>query len=223
MSDQQDKDALELFGEEPEQTGEMPPLPDFEEEIREVPPAERTAPPPGLQPRISDVEGEQSFGQYLRALRERNHFTIAQIADETKIKSDYLEALENEDYGCLPQPVYVLGYVRKLCSLYHVSPERADQITAELRDRLEYEVPEDITKTVIDHEVSEENERKIRQLILILAAGALLIAVLLVAGGILILTGLRSSAEPVAPSRFAESQLIEIQDTPKLIITELVP
>ena len=46
MSDQQDKDALELFGEEPEQTGEMPPLPDFEEEIREVPPAERAGTEP---------------------------------------------------------------------------------------------------------------------------------------------------------------------------------
>ena len=145
MSDQQEKDTLELFEDAPGDGAGAPPVPDFEEEIREVPPAENTPPPPGLQPRISDIEGEESFGQYLRALRERNHFTIAEIANETKIKSDYLTALENEDYGSLPQPVYVLGYVRKLCSLYHVSPERADQITAELRDRLEYEVPEDIT------------------------------------------------------------------------------
>ena len=149
--------------------------------------------------------------------------TIAEIANETKIKSDYLTALENEDYGSLPQPVYVLGYVRKLCSLYHVSPERADQITAELRDRLEYEVPEDITKTVIDHEVSEENERKIRQLILILAASALLVAVVLVAGGILILAGLRSSGSSPEEPRFTESQAVEVQDAPKLIITELIP
>ena len=117
----------------------------------------------------------------------------------------------------------MLGYVRKLCSLYHVSPERADQITAELRDRLEYEVPEDITKTVIDHEVSEENERKIRQLILILAASALLVAVVLVAGGILILAGLRSSGSSPEEPRFTESQAVEVQDAPKLIITELIP
>ena len=100
MSDQQEKDTLELFEDAPGDGAGAPPVPDFEEEIREVPPAENTPPPPGLQPRISDIEGEESFGQYLRALRERNHFTIAQIADETKIKSDYLEALENEDYGC---------------------------------------------------------------------------------------------------------------------------
>ncbi len=223
MSDQQEKDTLELFEDAPGDGAGAPPVPDFEEEIREVPPAENTPPPPGLQPRISDIEGEESFGQYLRALRERNHFTIAEIANETKIKSDYLTALENEDYGSLPQPVYVLGYVRKLCSLYHVSPERADQITAELRDRLEYEVPEDITKTVIDHEVSEENERKIRQLILILAASALLVAVVLVAGGILILAGLRSSGSSPKEPRFTESQAVEVQDAPKLIITELIP
>lgn len=223
MSDQQDKDTPELFAEEPGDGAATPPAPDFEEEIREAPPAENTPPPPGLRPQISDVEGEESFGQYLRALRERNHFTIAEIANETKIKSDYLTALENEDYGSLPQPVYVLGYVRKLCSLYHVSPERADQITAELRDRLEYEVPEDITKTVIDHEVSEESERKIRQLILILAASALLVAVVLVAGGILILAGLRSSGSSPEEPRFTESQAVEVQDAPKLIITELIP
>ena len=113
---------------------------------------------------------------------------------------------------------------RFTCSVtYHVSPERADQITAELRDRLEYEVPEDITKTVIDHEVSEENERKIRQLILILAASALLVAVVLVAGGILILAGLRSSGSSPEEPRFTESQAVEVQDAPKLIITELIP
>ena len=102
MSDLQDKDTPELFGEEPEAANTAP---DFEEEIREVPPAEHTPPPPGLRPRISDVEGEESFGQYLRALREQNHFTIDEIAAETRIKAEYLEALEHEDYGSLPQPV----------------------------------------------------------------------------------------------------------------------
>ena len=220
MSDLQDKDTPELFGEEPEAANTAP---DSEEEIREVPPAEHTPPPPGLRPRISDVEGEESFGQYLRALREQNHFTIDEIAAETRIKAEYLEALEHEDYGSLPQPVYVLGYVRKLCNLYHVAPERADQITAELRDQLEYEVPEDIIKTVVDHEVSEENERRRRQLVLVLAAAALLAAVVLVTGAVLILTGLRSSATESGGPRFAESQVIEIQDPPRLIITELVP
>ena len=220
MSDRQDKETPELFGEESESAAAVP---DFEEEIREVPPTEHTSPPPGLQPRINDVEGEESFGQYLRALREQNHFTIAELADETKITSEYLEALENENYSTLPQPVYVLGYVRKLCGLYRVAPERADQLTAELRDRLEYEVPEDITKTVLDHEVSEENERRRRQLMLVLAAAALLIAVVLVAGGILILAGIRSSGGAATGPRFPEAQALEIQPSPKLIVTELAP
>ena len=45
----------------------------------------------------------------------------------------------------------------------------------------------------------------------------------LVAGGILILAGLRSSGSSPEEPRFTESQTVEVQDAPKLIITELIP
>ena len=194
------------------------------EEIREVPPDPHAAaePAPGLRPQFSDVAGEESFGQYLKALRLRNNFTIDEIAEETKIRPDYLTALEAEDFGSLPQPVYVLGYVRKLCTLYHVDAKRADEITCGLRALLEYEIPEDISKSVIDHEISEENERKIRQLILIMVAAVVLVVLVLVAGGVLLLAGLRGASHPAdSATAFNESRLIELQGTPKVDITEL--
>lgn len=90
----------------------------------------------------------------------------------------------------------MLGYVRKLCTLYHVDAKRADEITCGLRALLEYEIPEDISKSVIDHEISEENERKIRQLILIMVAAVVLVVLVLVAGGVLLLAGLRGASHP---------------------------
>ena len=64
-----------------------------------------------------------------------------------------------------------MGYIRKLCNLYGVSREDADALTAGLRERLQYELPEDITKTVVDREGSEEDERKQRQLLLLIVVG----------------------------------------------------
>lgn len=227
----QEKDTLGLFGNEerhPEPEGELTGgrelAPAGIEEIREVPPDPHAVaePAPGLRPQFSDVAGEESFGQYLKALRLRNNFTIDEIAEETKIRSDYLTALEAEDFGSLPQPVYVLGYVRKLCTLYHVDAKRADEITCGLRALLEYEIPEDISKSVIDHEISEENERKIRQLILIMVAAVVLVVLVLVAGGVLLLAGLRGASHPAdSAAAFNESRLIELQGTPKVDITEL--
>ncbi len=226
----QEKDALGLFNgaekhpEPEEQTGGRELASPGIEELRDVPPEPHAAAAlgPGLRPQFSDVPGEESFGQYLKALRLRNNFTIDEIAAETRIRSDYLTALEAEDFGSLPQPVYVLGYVRKLCTLYHVDSKRADEITSGLRALLEYEIPEDISKSVIDHEVSEENERKIRQLITIMVAAVVLIVLVLVAGGILLLAGLRGVSRPAdGGATFNESRLIELQPPPKVDVTEL--
>ncbi len=231
----QEKDSLDLFDNaeaKPRETEAAPSPAEVvdvqaepaavDEELREVPKdLDSGFVAPGLHPRISDIAEAGSFGHYLRELRLRNNFTIEQIADETKIRSTYLEALEAEDYSSLPQPVYVLGYVRKLCNLYRVDRERADEITATLREQLEYEIPEDITKTVIDHEVSEENERKIRQLAMILAAGGVLVVIVIVLGAVLLLAGLRSTAERSGSPVFDETQLIELQGRPQLETSEL--
>ncbi len=220
----QEKEPELLFGAKPEEPEEPIPGVGLVDEIREAPPvanAPGAEPSRGLKPHINDVAGEGSFGQYLKELRLRNNFTIAQIAAETKIKSGYLEALESENYAVLPQPVYVLGYVRKLCALYHVAPDRADQITAGLREKLEYELPEDISKSVIDHEVSEENERKMRQLLLIISAGVVLVVVVLVVGGFLLLAGLRRAMPTPAGPAFEASRLMELSEKPTLELQKL--
>ncbi len=210
----QEKETLPLFGggkaEEPENTVGAGGT------VREEP--ER----PQLRIRVNDVSEALSFGEYLRRLRKENNLTISQIADETKIRESYLEALENEDYPMLPPTAYVLGYVRKLCALYNVSAERSDAITSGLREQLEYELPEDITKTVIDHEISEENERKLRQLVVLFSAAGILILAVLVIGGILLLAGLHRSGTAQGTA-FNEALLLKISPPAELKMSELKP
>lgn len=199
---------------EPEEL-ELPPG-QIDSEIREVPGA------PAKRSTFCQVAGDGSFGSCLAELRQRHHYTIRQLAEETKIREIYLEALESEDYRNLPQLVYVMGYIRKLCALYGVGKEDADALTAGLRERLQYELPEDISKTVVDHEVSEENERKLRQLILLISGAAVLIVLALAIGGVLILMGLRNRAPASSPAEpFHETLLIDLQPKPKLEVQEL--
>lgn len=197
--------------------------PSSEEEILNAPPTSgATWPDSVVSSQLDNLPYQNSFGQYLKALRLQKNLSIESIAEETKIRSDYLVALEAEDFDSLPQPVYILGYVRKLCSLYQVDAQRANEITSGLRSQLEYEIPEDISKSVVDHEVSEENERRIRQLILIMVTAAALVVLVFIIGGVLLLVGLRKSPNPADHSTaFDESRLIELQGTPKLNITVL--
>ena len=115
-----------------------------------------------------------------------------------------------------------MGYIRKLCNLYGVSREDADALTAGLRERLQYELPEDITKTVVDREGSEEDERKQRQLLLLIVGVLVLLVVALLVAGILVLAGLRGgSSVEVSGMPFDESRLVDLQPEPQIELQEL--
>lgn len=168
------------------------------------------------------IPGDGSFGSTLAELRKRHNYTIRQLAEETRIRELYLEALEAEDYRNLPQLVYVLGYIRKLCTLYGVSREDADTLTAGLRERLQYELPEDLDKHTADRERSEEDERRQRQLLFLISGGAALVLLALVVGAVLLVLALRGHGPASAPGDpFNEKLLVDLQPKPVLQVQEL--
>lgn len=52
------------------------------------------------------------IGSTLRQARERRQIGLDQAESETKIRSRYLRALEEEDFNVLPGPTYVRGFLR---------------------------------------------------------------------------------------------------------------
>jgi flagellar biosynthesis protein FlhG len=50
-------------------------------------------------------------GAFLRHQRMARQVTTARLASETKIRASMLDLLESEDFGALPAPVYVRGFV----------------------------------------------------------------------------------------------------------------
>lgn len=54
----------------------------------------------------------RELGELLRKAREARGLTISDVQDATKIRSRYLEAIEQGDFEALPGEVYVKGFLR---------------------------------------------------------------------------------------------------------------
>ena len=54
----------------------------------------------------------EKIGDKLRAAREAANATLDDISALLKIRSDHLQALENDDFERLPGSVYAIGFIR---------------------------------------------------------------------------------------------------------------
>jgi cytoskeleton protein RodZ len=62
-------------------------------------------------------DGTARVGAALRAAREANGWTLAQVAAALKIRRAYLEAIEDGRMADLPAPAYAIGFVRNYAEL----------------------------------------------------------------------------------------------------------
>ena len=77
----------------------------------------------------SDTQIEQAeIGQLLRAAREASGASVDDVAAILRIRSDHLQALEDEDFERLPGSVYAIGFIRTYAT-------HLDLNAAELIDR----------------------------------------------------------------------------------------
>lgn len=69
-------------------------------------------------PPAPEITPDSDFtGALLRAVRQSRGIRIEEISQKTKIGSNYLLAIENDDYAGLPAAVYVRGFVSELAKL----------------------------------------------------------------------------------------------------------
>jgi cytoskeletal protein RodZ len=61
-----------------------------------------------------------SVAEQLRVAREAKNLTIEQVAELTKIRTDYVRALEEGDYTAFSAPIYIRGSVRSYATLLKV-------------------------------------------------------------------------------------------------------
>jgi cytoskeleton protein RodZ len=53
----------------------------------------------------------ETSGKYLKAERELRNLSLEEIAKSTKIKEDFLKAIEEDRYEFLPPAIYVKGFL----------------------------------------------------------------------------------------------------------------
>ena len=66
---------------------------------------------------------EPTLGGILRAAREAKGLSIADLERETRIRHVILEALEENDFQALPEPVFVRGFLRNLAGVLDLDKE----------------------------------------------------------------------------------------------------
>lgn len=169
-----------------------------------------------------DAGGARSCGEFLRLQRERLNLSCEEVFEATKIKPDLIIALENEDFSQLPQPVYVIAYVKRLCQFYNINNALAREFLERLRAEISFDVPDDVSKSVKGSDESEENMRRIRNLAVVAALVLLLMLLLIISGVTLVVVHLRKSGNQIEKQTpFNENTLVELQPKPKLKMTEL--
>ncbi|HEV3231477.1 MAG TPA: RodZ domain-containing protein [Candidatus Dormibacteraeota bacterium] len=63
------------------------------------------------------------LGSTLRQARESKELPLREVEWATRIKADYLQALEREDFAALPAPVYARGFLRTYANYLGIDPE----------------------------------------------------------------------------------------------------
>src|SRR5215212_477888 len=79
-------------------------------------------------------EGGLQIGEVLRSTRSRLGKDIYVVERETKIRTKYLQALENEEWDVLPGPTYVKGFLRTYAAYLGLD---ADALVDEYRRSIE--------------------------------------------------------------------------------------
>lgn len=71
-----------------------------------------------------EVEDATEFtGDFLRKIREYKNLDLDRLSDMTKVSRLYLQGIELEDFGKLPAPVYVRGFVFQYAKCLKLKPE----------------------------------------------------------------------------------------------------
>lgn len=104
------------------------PLPLFE------PPDEETAP----EPIGGEIPGK-NIGGYIKRRREDMNLTLKVIATRTRIRTTYLESIEEERFKDLPAPVYLRGFLLEFARAVKVKDpeELASRYLAVFKERSE--------------------------------------------------------------------------------------
>lgn len=66
------------------------------------------------------------MGINLKEEREKQGYSIEEVAEKLRIRKQYIIALEEEDYENLPGSTYIEGYIKNYCNFLKISPPKKE-------------------------------------------------------------------------------------------------
>jgi cytoskeleton protein RodZ len=84
------------------------------------------------QDKFQTPNGDAKIGQVLEKARKQRGLTLDEVEHATKIRKRYLAGLEREDFGALPDAVYVRGFLKTYANYLGLDGE---ELSRELKDR----------------------------------------------------------------------------------------
>jgi cytoskeleton protein RodZ len=115
-----------------------------------------------------DASAYATLGAYLQAVREHRSLSLAQVADLTRVRRTYLEALERDDLTPLPSRPFAVGYVRAYARALGLDGDAAVA-------RFKIEKPEDAPK--LRAPAGVQTDKDSRRQVIYAGAALLLIAI----------------------------------------------
>lgn len=131
------------------------------------------------------VSPQATPGQLLTQAREMASMDLAEVAEITRIRSDYLKALEEDDKTRLPSSrVFVQSYIRACMDVYQLDKDSREQVLERFFEE-EKDLVEDVPEKVLEHigkdgQISEEEAQRVRMICIYGGVIALLLLSLII-------------------------------------------
>lgn len=67
----------------------------------------------------------KTIGTFLQQARQKAHLSVEEVSIKTKIRLDYLQAIESDSFDKLPSATFVKGFIRNYAIAVDLDPEKA--------------------------------------------------------------------------------------------------
>lgn len=108
----------------------------------------------------------KELGAFLRQTREEKQVTLEELAEKTKIRKAYLEAIEGGDQDVLPDEVYVRGFLRIYAKVLGIDPDEVIRIYDQGEQELQIQQANNQRQSLLEKRRARRRRKRIRFAIL---------------------------------------------------------
>jgi hypothetical protein len=76
---------------------------------------------PDIRELLYMIPQGMTVGRYFQKSREENKISLESVARETRIKMDFLQAIEEDSFQLIPCETYVRGFIRSYAKFMHLN------------------------------------------------------------------------------------------------------